>query len=78
MFDGNIYLYISGESGQNYRELSHALGFLPDIVTVRTLLDNGYMSDGIGKLLYKSKKYYIVNKFALFLFAIAFKFNIIK
>ncbi|CAG2192846.1 unnamed protein product [Mytilus edulis] len=35
----------------NYKEITHELGYYPDILTVQTLLSNGYMSDGVGKLL---------------------------
>jgi len=33
----------------NYKEIQHKLGYYPDIVTVQTMMDDGYMSDGQGK-----------------------------
>ncbi|CAG2205383.1 CSMD [Mytilus edulis] len=32
----------------NYKEITHELGYYPDLLTVQTLLSDGYMSDGVG------------------------------
>lgn len=33
-----------------FKELNHHLSKMPDLVTVRVLLDSGYMSDGQGNM----------------------------
>ncbi|CAC5394542.1 unnamed protein product [Mytilus coruscus] len=42
----NTSLYM--DNIKNYQEISHGLGYYPDLLHVQTLLSNGYMSDGIG------------------------------
>ena len=41
-----ILCYLASE--QTFTEIPHGLGQYPDMVTVRTMLDNGFMSDGQG------------------------------
>ncbi|XP_076090044.1 uncharacterized protein LOC143062118 isoform X2 [Mytilus galloprovincialis] len=46
----NMSVYV--DNGANsYREINHTLGFYPDIMSVRTHLANGYLSDAQGSVL---------------------------
>ncbi|XP_052092550.1 uncharacterized protein LOC127729018 [Mytilus californianus] len=40
------------DAANSYKEINHSLGFYPDIVSVRTHLGNGYVSDAQGMLVF--------------------------
>ncbi|CAC5406088.1 unnamed protein product [Mytilus coruscus] len=46
-----------GNTANSYKEIKHTLGFYPDIVSVRTHLGNGYVSDAQGAALESFSSY---------------------